>query len=49
MADSWIGLEEVARQRSMSLAEARALALKMHWPCLFRRGETLVLRSVSKP
>ncbi|WP_210168683.1 hypothetical protein [Methylobacterium sp. Leaf108] len=47
MAAGWISLDEVARQRAISLEEAQDLAIRMRWPCIFRLHETLVLPGLS--
>jgi hypothetical protein len=48
MSNGWISLDEVARRRAISVEDARALAIRMRWPCVFKRDETLVLPSTSE-
>lgn len=43
MERTWISLEHVARARGISLSEAAALAVREHWPKVFRLHDTLVL------
>ncbi|WP_342149306.1 hypothetical protein [Methylorubrum sp. SB2] len=43
MQNAWMSLADLADARGISVAEARALADREHWPKVFRLHETFVL------
>ncbi|GBU19583.1 MULTISPECIES: hypothetical protein [Methylobacterium] len=49
MKTDWQSLSDLAQARGLSLAEARSLAERMHWPMVFKTRETLVLAPPAAP